>query len=149
MRTPTSRALAAVALLLGGCVHAPPAATADPLGCWYFDRDASAAALNLPWGVELADEALAGWPALEQRGGARLARTLTPDGPEDHPFGYWMMEGDSLEVGYPGGGGLLLLLELGTAELAGVARPLGDAVAPGAAPRTTRPVRLTRAQCPS
>lgn len=136
--------------LAAACASAPPGASAhDPTGCWYFERDDAARALNLPWGVRLTADTLTGWPAIERRGGARRAATLTPDGDADHPFGYWMaLPGDSIEIGYPGGGGLLLRLAAGDVAMTGEAHALGDVLAPGAPPRPVRTVRLARAQCP-
>jgi len=151
MRTMTILVLPiASALLLSGCAHnAQHADAADPVGCWYFERDDAASTLNLPWGIGLDSSALTGWPALDRRGGARVARTLHAAGPAEHPFGYWLQVGDSVEVGHPGGGGLLLTLEPGAAVMTGTARPIGDVVAPGSARRSSFAVRLTRAQCPA
>ena len=133
-----------------GCISAQVAPAADPAGCWYFEHDAAAAALNLPWGIRLGGDALEGFASLEQRGEPRVARTLDSDRERDQPFGYWMaIAGDSVQVGYPAGGGLVLRLARGETAMTGVARPAGDAVAPGAPPRTNTPVRLTRAQCPT
>lgn len=149
MRMPTSRLLPLIALGFLGCPHnAQHATSADPVGCWYFERDAAATALNLPWGVQLDGDALTGWPALERRGGARVARTIQAEGAAQHPFGYWMMAGDSIEIGHPGGGGLLLTLDARATAMSGVATALGDAITPNSSARTPRAVRLTRAQCP-
>lgn len=148
------RAAAPGALLLVlaafACVSTPPQPPmTDPVGCWYFDRDQAATALNLPWGVRLSADTLTGWPRIEARGVARVAATLNPEGEADHPFGYWMtVPDDSIEIGYPGGGGLVLRLARGEMAMAGSARPVGDVLVPGAAPAPLRPVRLTRAQCP-
>ena len=144
---------AALLLVLGAfaCVSTPaPRSERDPVGCWYFDRDDAAAALNLPWGIRLSSEPLTGWPLAEAHDSVRVAATLSPERELDHPFGYWMpLPGDSLEIGYPGGRGLVLELAEADSTLSGVARPVGDVITPGAAPAPLRAVRLTRAQCPS
>ncbi|HUF12014.1 MAG TPA: hypothetical protein VMN78_02815 [Longimicrobiales bacterium] len=145
------RAAAPGALLLVlaafACVSTPPQPPMiDPVGCWYFDRDEAAAALNLPWGVRLSADTLTGWPRIE----ARVAATLNPEAEADHPFGYWMtVPDDSIEIGYPGGGGLVLRLARGEMAMAGTARAVGDVLTPGVEPAPLRPVRLTRAQCPA
>ena len=151
MKTRTRVCAALVAAgAAAACVSAPAATASDPVGCWYFDRDATATALNLPWGIRLDEDALTGHAGLEQRGEPRIAATLDPDGERGHPFGYWLpIAGDSIEVGYPAGGGILLRLAGGDTSLGGSARELGDAMTPGAGPRTPRAVRLTRAQCPA
>ena len=143
-------ALLIVVATVAGCRTAPAASHGDPVGCWYFEQDAEATALNLPWGVRLAGDALGGFPALAQRGDARVARTLEAAGEAAQPFGYWLpIEGDSIEIGYPAGGGLVLRVARGDTSMQGSARAVGDVVAPGAAPRPVRSVRLTRAQCPT
>ena len=145
-RTPLLTAASALLVALG-CSHTQAVASLEPVGCWYFERDDAATALQLPWGIRLGDDQLTGWPALDQRGGARAAATLTPDGEQGHPFGYWMdAPGDSIEVGYPAGGGLTLRLSLGDTALHGTAHPAGDAL-PAAADRTPHAVVLTRAAC--
>ena len=119
-------------------------------GCYYFERTGAANELNLPWGVRLEDAALEGWPAMEQRGGMR-AVTLTGSGEADHPFGYWISTApDSVEVGYPAGGGLVLELEVGEdRDLSGVAIPVGDIVDPNdPSPRDRHQVTLSWARCP-
>ena len=150
MRGATKSGLLAACMAAAACVTTPAARTADPAGCWYFARDDAAAALNLPWGIRLTADELTGFAGLAQRGDARVARTLDPASERDHPFGYWMPIGaDSIEVGYPAGGGLVLRLARGDSSMAGSARPVGDVVRPGAPPRTTHAVRLTSAQCPT
>lgn len=152
-RTPLSALPLAALLLASACASTGSANAPERLaGCYYFLQDATAESLRLPWGVRLVDEPLDGWPALQQLEGVRLATTLTPEGDEDHPFGYWRpLEGDSVQIGYPAGGGLSLRLmpEPDLAHLEGIARPVGD-VRPldgDAAPGPT-PVRLMRARCP-
>lgn len=146
MIRPLARAVPLGALALLACVTAPAPDPASPVGCWYFQRDAAATALNLPWGVRLDSVELTGWPALDARGGGSRAVTLNADGPADHPFGYWMqLESDSIEIGYPAGGGLVLRLAPGDLAMDGTARDVGD-VRPSSA---TPAVRLTRAQCPA
>jgi hypothetical protein len=151
---PPLRALLAIPLLAyaGGCATTPgPAADALP-GCYYFEQDAAAQALQLPWGVRLTADSLTGWPAIQQRPDVRRAVTLTgTDATATYPFGYWRpLAGDSVEIGYPAGGGLLLRLAIEADGLAGTARPVGDVVAqPGIVEDAAlQRVRLTRARCP-
>jgi hypothetical protein len=143
---------------VGGCATAHVAPADTLAGCWYFDRTAAAERLNLPWGVELRTDSVQGWPAIQQLTNVRRAVTLIDaTRVEDFPFGYWRaLRSDSVEIGYPAGGGLLLSLAvqppppaLATA-LAGTARALGDARPPGQFDRPPEddPVSLTRAMCP-
>ena len=144
--TKTLGVAACLLIALPACVSAPAATAANPVGCWYFERDAHASELNLPWGVRLLGESLANAPA---HADARAARTLQADGEADFPFGFWApIAGESIVIGYPAGGGLLLRVAGGDTSLHGIARPVGDALAPGAGPRPDRPVHLSRAQCP-
>jgi hypothetical protein len=143
----------AAALLLVACVTTPGLAPVDEPGCYYFERNAAAQALHLPWGVRLLPDTLEGWPAIQQQPGVRRAVTLV--GHEQaaaYPFGYWRPLGrDSMEIGYPAGGGLVLHLAVEPMRLSGTAREVGDAVAPGARPPGGSPagvVSLIRAQCP-
>lgn len=158
MRSPTTSRLATAAAgtllagtLLAGCASAEKRLSAQDLaGCYYFEQDSTARALNLPWGVRLTDEALEGWPAIAQRHPKR-ATTLTPAGDEDHPFGYWLVtRSDSVEIGYPGGGGLVVRVAPHGQRLEGSVRAVGDALRPPAARRVPRsqPVRLNHALCP-
>jgi hypothetical protein len=129
-----------------------PAPPAFPIGCYYFERDATAERLNLPWGVQLLADSLQGWPVIQQRDGVRRAVTLVTLGETTNfPFGYWLpLAADSVEIGYPAGGGLLLELRAQPGRLTGVARALGDAMPPGAfdQPRPVEIVALTHARCP-
>ena len=144
--TRTVRIAACALVALPGCVSAPAAAAGDPVGCWYFERDEQAAALNLPWGVRLVAEPRPSAPAHEA---ARVARTLRADGETDFPFGFWApLAGDSIVIGHAAGGGLVLRLAGGDTSMHGIARPVGDVIAPGSPPRMDRPVHLSRAQCP-
>lgn len=135
------------------CASTPDAERSSRTGCYYFERDQAAVELRLPWGVRLLDGPLEGWPALAQRPGVHPATTLRPTGETDHPFGYWAeASGDTIEVGHPGGGGLVLTLVpdgAGGRNLRGTARPVGDAVPVEGAHRPVRPVRLSLAQCPA
>lgn len=117
----------------------------DVAGCYYFEQDATARQLNLPWGVRLTTEPLTGWPALE--GSAYVAVTLWDvDRTTDFPFGYWQTTAvDSIRIGYPGMGGFSLELTPENGVLEGVAVPMGDA---GLGPRTPHPIRLQHARCP-
>lgn len=145
---PIALALAA-ATLAAACAgrHEQP----DPwplVGCHYFVQDDVARDLQLPWGVRLLDRPLEDWPTRE---GARLATTLTGHDEVDFPFGYWLRTAtDSIEIGYPAGGGLRLELAIDEGAFHGVARPVGDAVPPpGVRPEPRpHPVRLTWAGCP-
>jgi hypothetical protein len=133
------------------CVTTPPAPRVAA-GCYYFERDATAVRLNLPWGVRLLADTLEGWPVIQQRRDVRGAVTLVGHGETAaFPFGYWLPLGaDSVEIGYPAGGGLLLELQVGPGRLAGTARALGDAMRPGefAQPRPAEAVSLVHARCP-
>jgi len=140
--------LLAAGIGAGACATGAQRTGALPTGCWYFEQDTVARHLNLPWGVRLSEQALEGWPNL--RGlHARQAATLTPEGDADVPFGYWRTLGaDSLEIGFPGGGGLVLELEAAPTALHGRAVAVGDVLMPDDRPRIARPVRLTAALCP-
>jgi hypothetical protein len=139
---------AAAAWACGGAPEQP-----DPrhvIGCHFFVQDDAAAALGLPWGVRLLDQPLEGWPNLADTG-ARLATTLTGQDERDHPFGYWIRTADdSVRIGYPAGGGIVLDLALENGAFEGVARPVGDLLQPPAAlpDRSPRPVRMVWARCP-
>ncbi|NIP79118.1 MAG: hypothetical protein GWM90_07900 [Gemmatimonadetes bacterium] len=154
-RSRRATSLTATGLVLGlsaalsGCASTPDALSAQELeGCFYFERYVVAdGAIRLPWGVRLSREPLEGWP-MASRGDVRLAATLTVDGDVDHPFGYWLPSGDSVEIGYPAGGGLVLELEVVDMALEGVVRPLGDARSLDAPEPEPAAVRLTRARCP-
>lgn len=152
---------ALIALLSAGCATAQ-VATADALaGCWFFDRTAAAERLNLPWGIELRTDSVQGWPAIAQLPDVRRAVTLADrERTADFPFGYWRtFASDSIEIGYPAGGGLVLALTVQppladaafAARLEGTARAVGDARPidqPFDRPPQTDAVALTRATCP-
>lgn len=146
---PAACALVAAACA-SACASTGDAPPADLAGCYYFDRDAAAEQLRLPWGVRLLDRPLEGWPAIQQLEGVRVATTLTPDGDVDHPFGFWRpLAGDSVHIGYPAGGGLSLRLAVEAGRMTGTARPVGDALPMGgAADRPLRTVSLMHARCP-
>lgn len=136
--------------LCTGCASAGGGSTTAPVGCFYFERNAAADELRLPWGIRFLPDSLEGWPALAAYEGVRQAATLTPEGDADHPFGFWRaLPGDSIHVGYPAGGGISLRVHARQDTLTGTARPVGDA-APldGAIERQEHPVTLTRARCP-
>lgn len=146
----TGTALTA-AIALAACASTGERQEGAVPGCYYFQQDPAAEELNLPWGVRLKEADLQGWPAMERRGGAREAATLTGRGEADHPFGYWMTTAsDSVEIGYPAGGGFVLKLAVGEElDLRGVAIPVGDMVNPNdPSPREQHAVLLTRARCP-
>jgi len=156
MRPHVILTLAAAALTSAACAGnaAPPGGPELP-GCYYAERNEAARVLGLPWGIELLTDSLTGWPAIQQLAGVRQARTLTPAGPQDHPFGYWrpLAAGDSVELGYPGGGAVLLELAVSADghTLDGTGRALGDARPIGAPRQDTAvaPVILRQARCPA
>ncbi len=141
----------AMVTILGACASAQHDLSAQDLaGCYYFERSPTADSLNLPWGVRLSDQPLEGWPAMAQRQ-ARQAATLTPDGDQDFPFAYWLVaESDSVEIGHPGGGALVVRVALDGQRMAGTVRAAGDALQPGAivTSRAPRAVALKHALCP-
>ena len=136
--------------LVASCASAPPAER-DAAGCYQFERNDGARALGLPWGFELDAAPLGqGWPLLTDREGVKRARTATsPTGRDDHPFGYWWESArDSVEVGYPGGGGITLRLARRGQDLLGQGTAAGDAAPVGGpAPRTPAPVVARRVLC--
>lgn len=144
-----TRALAAIlaATALMACASTPGGAAQELAGCWYFEQDATARDLNLPWGVRLTADSLTGWPGVHERPGTRTAITLVrPGETAGFPFGYWRaLPGDSVRIGYPGMGGFALDLVVSDGALTGQARPVGDA---GLGERRPSPVRLARAGCP-
>ncbi len=137
---------------MGAC--AGPPEKPEPrhlIGCHYFGQDSVFHQLQLPWGIRLMDRPLEGWPAMQQREGVRRATTLTGVDEVDVPFGYWILAApDSLEIGYPAGGGLRLRLAIHEGRFSGVAEPVGDAMPPPAARamQAGHPVELTWARCP-
>ena len=139
------------ALTVGACASTPDSQAQELAGCWYFERSDVARALNLPWGVRLTGDTLEAWPIARQLEGVRHAATLTPEGDRDHPFGYWRRAApDSVEIGYPGGGGLVLQLhQVEEQRMRGTAIPAGDVMVPGRPePEPQAPVVLFLAQCP-
>ncbi|MSR37134.1 MAG: hypothetical protein EXR95_10935 [Gemmatimonadetes bacterium] len=131
-------------LTLGwSCASVPPA---DPaVGCYQFERNAWARTLGLPWGLVLEDAGLGtGWPLLADRTDVRRAATATsPTQRADHPLGYWApAAGDSIEVGHPGGGGLVLTLARSGRDLIGRGVAAGDAVPLGGASGPRAPVTV-------
>ena len=138
----------AVAACAGALVKTRP--IVPVVGCYQIEWGRGASRLRLPWGFVLEDEPLeVGWPLLAGREGVRRALTATsPTEREDHPFGYWAPHGaDSIEVGYPGGGGVVLALERRGQDLFGPGRPAGDAVRPGESPSLRVPVVARRVLC--
>lgn len=127
------------------------------VGCWYFEQTDGEGRVHLPWGVQLTEDSIVGFPAVQALDGVRRAATLTSSGEQDFPIGYWRpLAGDSLELGYPAGGGLVVhaAVPAGGVDvpvLAGTVRAVGDVVEPsdpGRTPEEPRPVRLTWARCP-
>lgn len=134
------------------CVNTPAPAPEPLAGCYYFERDTVAERLRLPWGIRLQSDTLTGWPAIQQLAGVRRASTLVGPGEEQSfPFGYWRpLNADSLEIGYPAGGGLVLELAVASERLVGTARAVGDVLPPpGQTVEPPRdPVLLLYARCP-
>jgi hypothetical protein len=133
------------------CVSMTPRSPDMLVGCYYFERDAVADTLRLPWGIRLLPDTLAGWPAIQQLPDVRRAVTLVgAEQTASYPFGYWRpLADDSVEIGYPAGGGLVLSLAADTTQLTGTVRAVGDAVAIGETPARARDaVSLMRARCP-
>ena len=153
--TPLKPVHAFVALLplLAACAsaHSIPDDAATLTGCYRFEQPPGERELGLPWGVELLDETLEGWPAFPDAFRARS--WLTREQSADHPFGYWMrVQGDSIRTGHPGGGGFDLVLAGpdDEGELIGLGRAVGDALRPddpGAPPPSAR-VIARRVDCP-
>jgi hypothetical protein len=137
-------AVVALGLTAAAC---PPARMEGALPlCFQFERNVGARTLGLPWGFVLEDEALdAGWPLLSERVGVRRALTATsPAGRADNPFGYWApAAGDSIEIGHPGGGGVVLTLARSGQDLVGQGVAAGDAVPVGGTMGPRAPVAVT------
>lgn len=128
-------------------------AQASPAGCYRFGETAGSDALGLPWGVILEEEPLGeGWPLMDRFDSVRLARTLASEARRtDHPFGYWRpVPADSIEIGYPGGGGVTLTVVPTESGLSGRGRGGGDAMRPGETPGPppNHPVEARRVACP-
>lgn len=136
-----------VAAAAGACATTPNGVAQDVAGCYYFEQDATARQLSLPWGVQLTADSLTGWPPIDQEPDTYTAVTLTsPERTDDFPFGYWQARGvDSVRIGYPSMGGFVLDLAVQDSQLVGTAQPVGDA---GLGDRPTHTVRLDRARCP-
>ena len=159
MTIPIARSVRALGLLAGAlgaaCAGAQQPAAESVVGCYQFVQDAGARALGLPWGFVLEEAALEpGWLVSASTPDARRALTATsPTARQDFPFGYWARTGvqrDSIEVGYPGGGGgFALRLAPSGPDLVGLGRAVGDAVAPGrpAGPLPPTPVTARRVLC--
>lgn len=127
------------------CPKETEQAASSLAGCYQFVRDAGAKALGLPWGFVLEDAPLGpGWPLVADRPGVRRAATaLSATEREDHPFGYWAPKGDSIEIGHPGGGGIVLTLGVVGQDLVGRGVAAGDAVPMGSAPGPRAPANVT------
>ena len=118
-------------------------------GCYQFEPESAGAGLGLPWGIELREDPLEGWPGHEA---SRVARTwLTAETVADHPFGYWARSTvDSVRIGHPGGGGFDLMMAPNEGVLAGWGRAVGDVVLPQDPPGLPpwHPVSARRVACP-
>jgi hypothetical protein len=133
-----------VALTLVGCASLSDRPSEQLAGCYQFRYDEGAKSLGLPWGVVLVDEPIEpGWMV-----GMRFENVMTAETAvsaterADHPFGYWRLAGDTIEIGHPSGftGFTLSLLREGR-DLVGTGRAIGDAGRPG----ETRPTHLVTA----
>jgi hypothetical protein len=153
--TPKKPAPAVLALLplLAACASANAIPEEEPglAGCFQFEQPAGERELGLPWGVELLDEALEGWPAFPDAFRARS--WLTQEQSADHPFGYWIrLEGEYIRTGHPGGGGFDLVLAVpeGGTDLLGHGQAVGDALRPGDDGELPIPARVIarRVDCP-
>jgi hypothetical protein len=138
-----------IALGLLGCASLADQPSGDLAGCYQFRYDEGAKALGLPWGIVLLDQPIEpGWLVGTRFEGVMKAETATSaTGRADHPFGYWRMVGDSLEIGHPSGftGYTVTLLPEGR-DLVGAGRAIGDAGRPGET-RPTLPVTANRVVC--
>ena len=146
------RGVTAAAIVLAPACASPGGSSPGrqaSIGCYQFAADADAQALGLPWGFDLLGDSIEGWPNVPD---GRVALTrLTESQSTDHPFAFWqMLDGDSILVGHPGGGGLSLRLGPSGQDLAGWGRAVGDVVRLGEpfAPRAPRPVIARRVLCP-
>lgn len=136
---------------VSGCASTPDATAQDVMGCYFFEPGDAVETFRLPEGVHLTDRPLEGWPAIMERGDVKVAVTLRTDGTADYPFGYWLLEAaDSVEIGYPAGGGIVLDLATDGDALEGIARALGDTRSFGQEDEgpTELPVRLEPGSCP-
>lgn len=135
-----------VTLALGCASTGDSVPSGELVGCYYFEQDAAAREMRLPWGFRLMDEPLAGWPRMAEQDAWAAETLVDEDTTRDSPFAHWqVLPGDSIRVGHPGGGGWSLTLAPTETGLAGTARPVGDA---GLGPRPLRDVTLLRARCP-
>jgi len=135
-----------LAALLGACDESPfgPMALEDPevqlqdngphplARCWTFVQNDGARILGLPWGVELLDAPLEGWP-IE---GARSAVDLRAGAVRgDADILFWLeTEFAWIRVGYAGLGPWSLDLQPEGEALVGVGRSTGDAILPISTP---------------
>lgn len=147
MMHPRNTLLLLALVATAACASTPGGAAQELAGCYYFEQDATARQLNLPWGVQLTADPLSGWPPIDQQPDTYTAVTLTDaQRTDDFPFGYWQVRsGDSIRIGYPSMGGFVLDLAVQDSQLVGTATPVGDA---GLGDRPTHSVRLDRARCP-
>jgi hypothetical protein len=137
------------ALALGGCASFAERSAEALAGCYQFRYDEGAKSLGLPWGVVLIDEPIEpGWMVGMRFENVMTAETATSATErEDHPFGYWRLMGDSVEIGHPSGftGFTVTLLPQGR-DLVGTGTPIGDAAVPGET-RPTHRVTAYRVAC--
>ena len=147
-RFPSCIALAGAAVALS-CASTPDWGAPFP-GCYFFEPGRAVETYRLPEGVRLTDRPLEGWPTVPRSGDAKVATTLTGAGETDHPFAYWLEQpGDSVVVGYPLGGTVVLDLRVGDGVLEGTVRSVGDIMPYGGASAPDPiPVRLERGHCP-
>jgi hypothetical protein len=132
---------------LAGCATTPeetgPAAL---VGCYQFERNEGARALNLPWGFDLEEAELDVGLAGARLAVSRLSATRTAD----HPFRYWTVQDDgTIRVGYPGRGAYHLELRAEGRALVGQGWDVGDVLRPGETlPRPAHHVVAQRVLCP-
>lgn len=147
MSSTTSTIGLLLALTVGACVSTPNGDAQDLAGCYYFEQDATAQRIGMPWGVQLTADSLTDFAPLDQQPDTYVAVTLHgPERTRDFPFGYWQKrEADSVRIGYPSLGAWSLDLTVEEGRLIGTAQEVGDA---GLAERRSYPVQLQRARCP-
>lgn len=147
MRSTTSAVGLILVLTASACVSTPNGDAQDLAGCYYFEQDATAQRLGMPWGVQLTADSLTDWAPLDQQPDTYFAVTLLgPERTRDFPFGYWQKRGaDSVRIGYPSLGAWSLDLAWEEGRLVGTAQEVGDA---GLAERRSYPVQLQHARCP-
>ena len=151
-RAHTLCALVGAGLLTAtACASSPNGAAQGLPGCYFFEPGETTETFRTATGVRLTDQPLEGWPGIMRRGNVKVAVTLRREGEADYPFGYWLQESaDSVEIGYPSGGVVVLKLVREGDALKGTGYAQGDTWSYGEEPAgpTQFPVRLERGDCP-